>query len=377
MKSVCVSDSFMPAAWASSTEWSPSTQEMPSPHAMWAAAFSSNSVLLKTRPVSPTREERSTSAISPIRRPPSSMSMSARTRSAPLVGADVGADAVRRTSARAPRRSRRAARAAASCARCPRALSRCGLVKTSSVGMFATCGWPWRVASRPAIHFAPGIRRDAQVGARAAVAKPGERALVEHPRALRRARPGARSRPPRGRPRRGASRARPPPRGARRRARRAPRAPSARSGSAISAQAMSRFVTALSHSRSASAWRARPTRARSRPAKTSWLRAAGDADQRRSVGGRAAHALGHPRRACARATRRALGHERAAHPRVAEHRVDVAGARRGRPPRRSRGRAARARARPRRAASGRAAHWRRCGRRAGRSSRGGSSRPAP
>ena len=57
------------------------------PQAMWAAAFSSKSVLLKVTPVSPTREEASTSATSPKRRAPSSMASSARRASSPRRGA--------------------------------------------------------------------------------------------------------------------------------------------------------------------------------------------------------------------------------------------------------------------------------------------------
>ena len=60
---------------------------MARPQAMWAAAFSSKSVLLKVTPVSPTRDEASTSATSPKRRAPSSMASSARRASSPRRGA--------------------------------------------------------------------------------------------------------------------------------------------------------------------------------------------------------------------------------------------------------------------------------------------------
>ena len=39
----------------------------------------------------------------------------------------------------------------------PSARWRCGLVKTSSVGRFGACTWPWTVRSRPASQRPPSM----------------------------------------------------------------------------------------------------------------------------------------------------------------------------------------------------------------------------
>ena len=65
----------------------------------------------------------------------------------------------------------------------PSARSRCGLVKTSSVGRFGAWTWPWTVRSRPAIQRAPSISPTSRSVPGAAVAQRGERALGELARA--------------------------------------------------------------------------------------------------------------------------------------------------------------------------------------------------
>ena len=87
MKSTCTVESFSPSSLHSSGDISspPSTAFGSDwPNAMCEVAFSSKSVLRNVSPVRPTRESPSTSASSPSRREPSSVSTCWRTTSSPL-----------------------------------------------------------------------------------------------------------------------------------------------------------------------------------------------------------------------------------------------------------------------------------------------------
>ena len=125
---------------------------------MWQAAFSSKSVSKKTMPVLPTRESPSTIETSPR-------------YDAALVGAHLLADDVGAARRASPRSTRPAAkRTVRSRTICPFTTSgiverttpsvrrRCGVVKTSSVGMFTTISMPVVVSSEPEFQRDCGIR---------------------------------------------------------------------------------------------------------------------------------------------------------------------------------------------------------------------------
>ena len=242
----------------------------------------------------------------------------------------------------------------------PSARSRCGVVKTSSVGRLGTCACPRSVRWRAGDPARALDQADLEVGARPAVAQ-----RASKPRSVSRRRPRVelveplaptRRRDP---ARRGAARAPRRPTAGRRRARRRPRGPTPRSG------------RRGSPTRSAGPSPRRPTRGRSRgsarlpSARGRRPRRSRRARRRRSPSTAApslaarSHPLDHPRRRPAERVLRREVDLRPAHPRIGVERRRRSARRPRRPAWRSPGPAARARAARARAAPGRAGGRRR------------------